>query len=775
MELKNQLLQSYNLHKPLVPNLRFSAETRWKQKPVLATCSIALCGSAQMPRLEGPGSLKIEKGNGVQGGDCLRLEYNAVQPVQNPSGRAYTTTEMILPFDHEDFSAFNRISLWIYLDSHGSVYNEMTLTMHNEGPKVMPVPGRFEGYHTQTIEAGKWTNVLWEMPRVCRSNVTAITVSLQATGSAYPSSPRIVVLLDDLRLEAVDADSDKGFALRKGTIAYCHSGYRKNGAKHALVQHCEGNFRLINELGATVFEGAAQAKQDGFSLLDFSSFQTEGEYKLQIGELSTNPFLIGSKAYLAAAWKTLNFFFTERCGCSVPSVHAECHLDVVSVHPDGRKRSVAGGWHDAGDLTQDGRNTAECILGMLAMARAAKGQQPELYARTLEEVRWGLDWLLRIRWGDGYRHCGRIIGFWTDNTFGTTDDLQTTAENRPYDNLLSAQVLAEASVLLREEDAAYAHMCECCAAEDYLFGVEWMHNPIASFSSTTPLQLNAQAALSAVELYKTLEDKRYLDDAVQFVRYLMRSQCMQVPESFSIPLRGFFYESEAKERVQVYFHRSYEHVTVQAITSLLQAYPSHADASLWRESCEAYASYLEQIYRITPYGVFPTGIYEVDNTNLANLYQEGDKTKGAPSLEEYNRQVRNGFRLDATHYLRTFPVAYQFRGFHAPILSKALAALELEQVLLGTSLRQHAVRQLEWILGYNPFACSTVYGEGYDYHPLYNGLLPQIVGAVPVGIETYEDEDEPYYPIQNLPTYKEIWGHTTCRLMKCIAYLGFEK
>ena len=143
-------------------------------------------------------------------------------------------------------------------------------------------------------------------------------------------------------------------------------------------------------------------------------------------------------------------------------------------------------------------------------------------------------------------------------------------------------------------------------------------------------------------------------------------------------------------------------------------------------------------------------------------------------MEEYNAQVKNGIQLDETHYLRIFPVSYQFRGFHAPLIGKALAALYLADALGDASLRPLAARQMEWMLGVNPFALSSVFGEGYDYHPLYTGLLPQIVGAVPVGFETFENEDIPYYPVQNLPTYKEIWVHTTCRLMKAIAGLGFE-
>jgi len=48
------------------------------------------------------------------------------------------------------------------------------------------------------------------------------------------------------------------------------------------------------------------------------------------------------------------------------------------------------------------------------------------------------------------------------------------------------------------------------------------------------------------------------------------------------------------------------------------------------------------------------------------------------------------------------------------------------------------------------------------------------VGAVPVGIETFENDDEPYMPMQNNCTYKEIWTHTTARVMWLIAELFQE-
>ncbi len=51
-----------------------------------------------------------------------------------------------------------------------------------------------------------------------------------------------------------------------------------------------------------------------------------------------------------------------------------------------------------------------------------------------------------------------------------------------------------------------------------------------------------------------------------------------------------------------------------------------------------------------------------------------------------------------------------------------------------------------------------MYGEGYDWTPLYSVRSGQMVGALPVGIETKGDSDAPYWPTQICWTYKEVWS-----------------
>jgi hypothetical protein len=50
-----------------------------------------------------------------------------------------------------------------------------------------------------------------------------------------------------------------------------------------------------------------------------------------------------------------------------------------------------------------------------------------------------------------------------------------------------------------------------------------------------------------------------------------------------------------------------------------------------------------------------------------------------------------------------------------------------------------------------------MYGEGYDWTPLYSVRSGPMVGALPVGIETKGYNDAPYWPTQICWTYKEVW------------------
>ncbi|MCD7977222.1 MAG: glycoside hydrolase family 9 protein [Tannerellaceae bacterium] len=689
---------------------------------------------------------------------------------KNPTNRVYAIPEVLLPLPGEDFREYNRFSAWVYVEAPGTYLVFGGFKLHNEGEKVMPTPGRFEGEHYETYVPGQWQQIIWEIPDLYRDQVTGFSFHILLAGSPVGAAEQMSLYVDDMRIERVEAENSRGFDLRKDAIAYSHSGYKPGARKQALVQHVKDPaFKLLNEAGQVVYQGNGQPTEQGFVILDFSELETPGRYTLAVDNLTSKPFAIGDDAYLATAWRTLNFFYAERCGYDQPGIHQECHQDVLCVHPvDGRTISVAGGWHDAADLTQGIGNTAEGGIAMLELASAVKGKDKGLYERLLEEARWGLNWVLRTRFGDGYRQGGEIIGIWTKNIRGDKDDMETMARRSPGDNLIASIYCAQAVPHFETWDPVFARWCRNTAIEDFHFALEEID---LSDGAEKNIEQFSLATVAAVYLYRLTGEKIYLDQAAMFGRVVMSGQQLERQTGWTKPLHGFFYETTARKRILAYFHQSKEHLMIQGLSMLLTEAPEHADASRWRSSCQAYADYLHEIADVMhPYGILPAAIYEVDNTDYSNIYHEGEAV-GLPTLEEYNAQVKNGIRLSETHYLRRFPVAYQFRGFHAILMGKAKAAFILSRLLGDKELKDIATRQLEYIIGYNPFAMSTIYGDGYDYPLLYGAYAGDVVGAVPVGIETFENDDEPYFPMQNNCTYKEIWTHTTARVMWLVAEL----
>ncbi|WP_321330658.1 glycoside hydrolase family 9 protein [uncultured Bacteroides sp.] len=769
-ELAKQLKESNYVHHIMKPNLKDAGLTRWYKKEVLKSRELPLAEDFTSLIHTGPGTIHLDRNVTISGKGSVRLDTPASLGKKNPTNRNYATPEIIRPLNREDLREYNRFSVWVYVDAPGVYLTFAGLTLYNEGKKVMPTPGRFEGQHFETVYPNKWQHIIWEIPDLYRDCVTGFSVNIMLAGAPSGASEQMSLYVDDMRIEKVKAENSRGFDLRQNAIAYSHSGYKSGARKQALVQYAKQSSFCLHDAntGQVVYKGIGEKSDKGFLLLDFSDFNKSGQYTIAIDDLASNSFAIGDNAYLATAWHTLNFFYSERCGYDQPCIHQECHQDVFVYHPDGRSLSISGGWHDAADLTQGTGNTAESGIALLEMASAVQGKDSIFYERLLEEARWGLNWVMRTRFGDGYRIGGLIIGIWTKNIRGDKDDMQAEALNTPSDNLKAASYCALAVPHFEKTDPIFARWCRNCAIEDFQFAIDLLDT---QRSDNNEVDLYALATVTAMRLYRLTQKQFYLDWAVRLAHTVMACQQLEKRTDWKIPLRGFFYESSQKKRILAYYHQSQEHLMVEGLSMLLTDAPNHADAPLWKASCKAYADYLHDIsHLIAPYEILPSAIYELNNTDYKNLYHEGDQV-GFPTMEEYNAQVRNGIPLSKNFYLRRFPVAYQFRGFFAVIMGKAKAAFILSRLLKDKELKYIATRQLEYIVGYNPFAMSTIYGDGYDYPPLYGAYAGNVVGAVPVGIETFENDDEPYFPMQNNCTYKEIWTHTTARVMWLIAEL----
>jgi hypothetical protein len=255
--------------------------------------------------------------------------------------------------------------------------------------------------------------------------------------------------------------------------------------------------------------------------------------------------------------------------------------------------------------------------------------------------------------------------------------------------------------------------------------------------------------LASVELWHATGDNRYAGKAVELAKIIIESQQRKLPE-MDIPLTGFFYTSPAKRNILHYCHNGREQEPIAALTQLCEAFPDHPDWMTWYSAVVLHSQYLKTIAKYTePYGVLPSSIYtDKDYLQVPESRQES-----------FRLQVLNGIPLGKGYYLRIFPVWMDYRGHFGTILPQAQSLNFAARLRNDPESAKLALRQLEWIVGRNPFSQSTMYGEGYDFPPLYTPSSGDIAGALPVGIQTRAESDIPYWPVQSTWTYKEVWVH----------------
>ena len=720
----------------------YSAEPRWLAKPVSARMVLSAGRSLENVENQSKGTMKLCE---REGRPAIRMEYPAAEP-----GGASGWSGLALKLKGLDCGAFNRVSAWVRAECPGLRYFYIHITPRNGGVNRNEDS---EGFHTATIPQNEWFRIVFEIPFFHRDAMEEISFYCTQIGAPEGiADENIRFYLGEVAMEAVSADACRGWNT-DGRIAYCHGGYFTRGRKYALTQAAADSFRLEDAAtGATVYEARTQAAAEpigNFTVMDFTPFQTEGEFRLRIGDEVTEPFRVDDHPFDSALAKVLNYFAQERCGTAVDGVHEICHLNVFSRHPDGRRLSIAGGWHDAGDLSQSSSNTSEVALSAMAAAAAVRARDPELADRLLAEARWGLQWLLRTAFGDGYRSSWTQLSVWTRNIEGAPDDVFRNATRSAFTNLMAAAAEAKGAEAFRTSDPYFADWCLRSAARDFGFGMA----PGEKEISCWPEYCGA-ALLAASALYDAGGDRECLRRAEPLARRMLA--CQQVaPVGEELRLNGYFNKDEKSGRPTTY-NDEREHLTVLGLMRFAQRTQNEALRADCTAALRRFCDYLRALAGANaPYGVLPAHIFDINeirDRRPANMTDE----QFAEADAHWRALVQNGIRMDNRRYLRRMPVPIHGMAYFMPPLSRAKIAAEAAKWLGEEDLRELAVRQLEWMLGLNPFSSSCVYGEGYNGHPLYVSFSGQFTGAVPCGIKSFGDDDTPYWPTTTYCIYKEV-------------------
>lgn len=765
-ELDRVILESRNAYKEMQPNLDKAAETRWLNKKVLEYKVIDECNTLDRLVFTGAGTAEVSTERSHSNDKSIKMTCNTDIDGIEPR----PTNTLSINFNEENWNKHNRISLWVYPESVGfqNFYFHFSLINKNTRGHL----------HAPSLTPNTWNHVIWEIGTMERDAIQRLSMTPFMMGTPPEAEPIINVFFDDLRLEFVEPDHEDGWEL-DDRIAYSHSGYHTDSEKVALTQVSKTNlFEVFSSDNKLVYTGKVDNVESDlgkFFKMDFSRVTKNGEYYLKIDERKTDIFEINDNPYEIAIWKSLNFLRLLRCGHDVPNVHSECHLNSYTRHPDGRLVSNHGGWHDAGDVSQFEIPTAEMAHAIVHLAEKFIGKNDRLAERLLDEARWGMNWLLKTRFGDGHRALAVTYKIWKKNVINNIEDFNShnVSENGPFENLLSAAALAAAARVFKSEDEIFADWCLRAAKEDFDFAIEGHKQGLYAkrWGKMPESQFYGACALAAAELFAVTNDEKYIEYGNDAAMKILPTQQSEVP-NWEKPLRGFFYEDSDHAKILTFEHRGHEQSPVHGLTRMLDVAKNHPNAGKWLEGVKLYQEFILKTKDVaSPYNLLPGHVYEAEKLNMERFTVPASYGTPEEAYEIFKRQIAQGVRLDENVYLRRLPIAIQRRGFHATLLSKAKAVSAIGALLNNKELKQIAIDQIEWMMGKNPFAASSMYGEGNNYHPLYVAFSRQMVGALPVGFQTLGDKDAPYWPVANNAVYKEIWGHTTGKFLWVLADL----
>ncbi len=778
-----KLIDSKMIHYPLQIDLQEYVETAISQKAAVKSISLTDFNSTDRWEVEKPAMMELSSDYSESGEKSMKFTSPTRLPgwTENYS-RIYHTPYLSILFDGENWDEYNRISFRIRPEMPGFKQVSIHIQLVNEGEQ--PVPDRYyrEGCHNINLKNHTWNSVNIEIPNVYRDKVTALKFGYDMVGNEREATETACFYIKDLKLEKVEkATKYKGWEPDEGTLLFCGSGYQPGVEKFAVAhKNCNDSFQLIDaKTGRIILKKEVErlyTQQGDFSILDFTEVEEEGVYLLICGDILSRTFPIAVDVWEDSIWKSINLFFCERCGYEVPGKHKYCHGNVICHHGD--KSVIAnGGWHDAADMSQNLTNTSDAVYAFFRAAEEQKSNSP-LFERLIEEGKWGLDWMLRTRFDNGYRNTGSGTSVWTGNIIGACDQVDSDAQNLAIENFMAAAAEALAARVLRDIDNEQSNYLIQVAREDWNYAyIELDHEQYVATMDparvSSPILLYSMGALAACELYLLTQDTFYSDKAAEIAQRIINCQQLTYPD-WNIPLTGFFYRDMEKTQIQHYNHRCYDHSPILALEKLCKLFPEHKDWASWYHSIVLYTEYYKTSVEATaPYHMSPASIYHIDEARQdEELFLNQQAFAHPGMLEEYLTQVKNGVELGEGYYLRRFPVWFSYRGNSGLVLSGGVAAAYGASIRNDLSLQKLASQQLEWIVGKNPFGQSLMIGEGYNYATQYVCLPGEMSGGICVGIESYQDEDYPYWPQCNNAVYREVWVHPSIRYLLLSSHLN---
>ncbi len=491
------------------------------------------------------------------------------------------------------------------------------------------------------------------------------------------------------------------------------------------------------ETRTVVFTGFLHPEQGDFgdySVGNFSELKRTGHYYIRYDTLRSWPFTISPSVYRPAMDMIVSYFSKQRCGSSTTGYLSPCHLDDGVRMDNGKHQDVTGGWHDASDLRKWVDAT---IYGMVGLSKTYELQNhpDNNREKILEELMWGNLYFLKMQEPQGYvmnyvggdvqKHSdsnrwtnniiekeGGELGFVKPNTgtsmtdmliFGTQDDrvIRTDALGMigQYNFITSEALMAR---ITKTGNPDYSQKCLLAAKKCF----DWSS---VKSDDETPGVLGASIQAS-LEMYKTTRQDIYKNFAVSQAAKLKVLQVKDIEGE----MKGFFLnKASEKEPYKNIWQGCLEFIS---LCDLAETFPQHKDVTVWKEMISAYAyNYLSFFSQKNSFGIVPFGLYS-------------GKDPGG------NRQA-------GSYWYRYFmqPDPEWWVGINSNLASAGVGLVKASNILKDEKLKAVAQKQLDWIVGANPYNSSTIEMVGYNQPRHYPGgtfapNVPVLPGAVLNGL-----------------------------------------
>lgn len=540
-----------------------------------------------------------------------------------------------------------------------------------------------------------------------------------------------------------------GSPIRTDTILVNHVGFSPDTPKYCVVPQPPEKDFTIHRLKNCVWTQVLQGKlvEGGPELEtgwvgEFSSLREEGIYQVRCGARQSRCFVIWRRALDAPMRVLYNYFPWQRCGDSLTGWAAPCHVDDGRIAETGKHRDLAGGYHQSCDL----RKWASLeVIGLMGLGRFAQAQSPRWDDGCIaKELRWGGDYYQKLVREDG----GLLDSVFIPLGWGPRDFYLSDAPPPAIWSTIQHQAMLAA--YFKSRDAGYAEKCKQVAMRVWRYmtsskrptekyrapalpplGHDNLSDWYAGFYPGLSLEL-AHRLCAAVALYRVAADPALLEDAARSASALVS---LQVASTAPHKDNGAcFWAGPTREHL---VDSGYcWHVTGPlGLCDLLELKPDHPDAHLWRQAVERIAEQYLRTSRRNPWGLVASSWTLQDTVVPRPLEPKAGANRVIP--EVYDGGALGPHKPGGPERF----AAYQYRApaYNGLIAPAGVFLLRAAAITGKDELRHVAQRQLDWILGCNPYDASAVEGVGYNqpqrgFYGEFFPPTPQIPGAVSTGI-----------------------------------------